>query len=1055
MNSPLRILMLEDCESDAELVLNQLRQAGIRYECERVDSKADFLARLETGPGLILSDYHLPQFDGLKALDLVRQRGLDTPFIIISGTISEEMAINALRGGADDYVLKDRPARLSEAVRQALERRRLRTEREQQAQALHLSARRLAAVFKCSPVAIGINTLHSGRILEVNDRFTEMFGYTCAEAVDRTIFDLKLWADPSARAPVIEALQRDGLVRSVEGRLRTRSGDELDVLMSFALTQLPGEAEPVVIVMVSDLTDRKRAEASLEHFNEQLQQLAHAVERQTSARKLDDVFAVARTSARSIIGADGVTIVLRDGDRCHYVDEDAISPLWKGKRFPMHSCISGWVMLHGEPAVIEDIYADSRIPVEAYRPTFVKSLAMLPLRVTETFGAIGCYWARQHQATGQEMRILALLADVTARAIESVRAYEELAKNQALLNMASHLSSLGAWSVDLPERKLTWSEEVRSIHEVAPDFTPAVDEAINFYAPESRPVIREVFDACATEGTPFDVELPMITAKGCRIWVRAMGEAVRDAEGNIIRVQGAVQNITTRKQADEKIREQAALLDAAHEAICVKDLDERILYWNKGAERMFGWRASEALGRNAVELLYGDRNTTAYHKAKGVLMERGEWQGELRKRTKDGRDLTVEVRWTLMRDAQNRPRTILAIDTDVSEKRSLEAQVLRSQRVESLGTLASGIAHDLNNILAPILMSSTMLAEMIRDDAESAAMIGTINSSAQRGADIVKQILTFARGVQGERIPIHPQQLAKDVLKMARETFPRAITIRADLPKDLWPVTGDATQLHQVLLNLFVNARDAIGHSGTIKLSAENVMMDDGLAASHPGVKPGPHVKFEVSDTGSGIPPEIVEKIFDPFFTTKEPGKGTGLGLSTVIGIVKSHNGCVTVYSERGKGTKFHVYLPATPTEATDAVADQREKLPRGQGQLVLVVDDEEPIRKVVDRMLTRHGYRVVTAADGAEGMAVFAQHRDEVRVVLTDLMMPNLDGVSLVRALRKVNSKVPVIAASGLGSGTTPGREDELKALGVEHRLGKPYSVGKPAPARETERDS
>ena len=492
--------------------------------------------------------------------------------------------------------------------------------------------------------------------------------------------------------------------------------------------------------------------------------------------------------------------------------------------------------------------------------------------------------------------------------------------------------------------------------------------------------------------------------------------------------------------AQERIHEQATLLDQAREAIIVTSLDDSIIYWNKGAENTFGWSSGEVLGRRTFELLNVD--PAKYKEVRETLAVKDDWQGELVKTTKDGRQIIVEVRCTMVRNIHGQPKSILAINTDVTEKKQLEAQLLRTQRLESIGTLASGIAHDLNNILAPILMASSLLREETAN-ANSLSLLNIIESSAERGTDIVKQVLTFGRGVQGERVLLDPKHLLRDVTKMAKGTFPKTINIVTRTSNDLWPILGDRTQLHQVILNLCVNARDAIGEHGTITLALENVVIEEAAAQPHSGAKAGPHVVLEVRDSGSGIPPEVIEKIFDPFFTTKELGKGTGLGLSTVLGIVKSHGGWVNVESEVGRGTTFRVSLPASPDAAPKQADAEAGPIPRGNGELILVVDDEASIRTVTETMLTRHGYRVVMARDGTEAIAVFVQHRREIRLVSTDVMMPQMDGVALVRVLKRLEPTILIVATSGLGS-TAPRKSEELKELGVQHFLTKPFVVEK-----------
>jgi len=497
-----------------------------------------------------------------------------------------------------------------------------------------------------------------------------------------------------------------------------------------------------------------------------------------------------------------------------------------------------------------------------------------------------------------------------------------------------------------------------------------------------------------------------------------------------------VRDITERVIAEQRLHEHAALLDIARDAIMVRDLDHSILYWNRGAESVYGWTKAEAMGSNGVNLL--GTNPEKYEAAYQAMLETGEWSGELRQVSKKGAPVIVVSRWTLLRDAEGKPKSMLSINTDVTEHKKLEEQFLRAQRLESIGTLASGVAHDLNNILAPILMAAPVLREEIPRELRD-SILANIEASAQRGADIVKQVLTFARGAEGERLPVQPAHLIKDMAHIAEETFPRSIRIRSKCEPLVWPIEADPTQMHQVLLNLCVNARDAMPDGGDLVLSAENLLIDEHLSTMIPGSKPGPYVLLEVSDSGTGIPGEILDKIFDPFFTTKAAEKGTGLGLSTTIGIVKSHGGVINVTSDVGIGTTFKVYLPAARDARTDVAVEEGGNLPpRGHGELLLVVDDEQGIREMAQLILQNHGYRVLAAADGTEALTIFAQQREEIKTVITDVMMPHLDGVTLVRALRKMEPKIAIIASTGRSD---EARVKQLSALNVPLMLIKPYT--------------
>ncbi|MDB6173766.1 MAG: sensor hybrid histidine kinase [Chthoniobacteraceae bacterium] len=472
--------------------------------------------------------------------------------------------------------------------------------------------------------------------------------------------------------------------------------------------------------------------------------------------------------------------------------------------------------------------------------------------------------------------------------------------------------------------------------------------------------------------------------------------------------------IAERQRAEAQIREQAALLDAAQDAILVRDLNDIVLYWNASAERLYGWTSAEALGARITDLVYKD--ITAFTEARRLVIEKGAWIGELLHKSKDGREITVEGHWTLVRDEQGQPKSILAINTDITNGKLLKAQLVRAQRIESLGTLAGGIAHDLNNMLSPITMAVDILKLRIVEQ-ESLEVLEIIEASAMRGADMVRQVLYFAHGVAGERVAVQPKYLISEVKKIAAATFSKKLDLKTDIAPGLWNVLGDSTQIQQVVLNLCVNARDSMPEGGKIVISAANVTLDESYVSMNHDAKVGPYVLIEVRDTGTGIPDAVLDKIFDPFFTTKEIGKGTGLGLSTSLGIVKSHGGFIGVVSEAGKGTTFQVYLPAQAELHPLETGICTTELIHGNGEWVLVVDDELSIRTVTQHALEAFGYRVLTASEGVEAVALYAQRFTEIAVVLTDMMMPVMDGAATIVVLRKINPDVKIITTSGLKS--------------------------------------
>lgn len=495
-------------------------------------------------------------------------------------------------------------------------------------------------------------------------------------------------------------------------------------------------------------------------------------------------------------------------------------------------------------------------------------------------------------------------------------------------------------------------------------------------------------------------------------------------------------NITSRRAAEEKLAEQAALLNQTLEAIISCDLEGRILFWNRGAEHIYGWLAEEVQGRNIDKELYRG-NFAASDKARAELLKTGKWTGEVRQFMKSGAEIIFEGHWTLIRDQGGKPKSILIVNYDISERRALEAQFFRAQRMESIGRLASGIAHDLNNVLSPVLMGTQML-QLKLQGAEDQRLLEVMRGNIERGAQMIKQILLFARGVQGERIPLQTKHLISEIVKVVGETFPKSIQVKVAIPNEPRLILGDTTQIHQVLMNLCVNARDAMPKGGILTIRTENVRVDDVYARMYPDARPGDYLLISISDTGEGIPPNIISKIFDPFFTTKEQGRGTGLGLSTVQGIVKNHGGFVNVYSEPGNGAEFKVYFPIAES-SYDVTEAEEIDWPAGNGELLLLVDDESAIREMAKNTLETFGYRTLTAADGAEAVALFVQRKDEIRLVITDLMMPVMDGPATIRALRKLAPSLPIIASSGLAGSE---RTLEASQAGVNSFLSKPYTA-------------
>ncbi len=681
MKTPLRVLIAEDNPADAELVLRELRKAGFEPEWQRVDTETGYLAHLHADLDVVLSDYSMPQFNGLRALELLKESGFDVPFIVISGTIGEDLAVQVMQNGATDYLLKDRLARLGTAVTQAMSECGSRRERKAAETAFRRSESRFQVLFEQSAVGMCLVSME-GTFLRTNQRFCEIVGYSSEELLERDCIATTHLED--------RAHEEISVARIASGEIKTDSWDKRylrkdgsTVWCHLTLSLLPaGDGKPAQFAgVIEDITERRRAESRF--------------------RRLVDS------------NAQGVF-----------------------------------------------------------------------------------FWDTKGRITSA---------------------------NDAFLKLVGYTRE------ELNEAKLNWTAMT------PPEFV----------------------------------------------------------------------------EADER-----AVTQLAETGVCTPIEKE---FFRKDGKR--------------VPILLG-----------AALFEDNREEG-------------------------------LAFTVDLTERKKLEQQFLRAQRMESIGTLAGGIAHDLNNVLGPIMMSIALLKMRFPDPA-SQELISIIGTSAERGADMVRQVLSFARGMEGRRMEVQVKHLIQDIEKIIRDTFSKDIQLRSIIPHDLWTIQGDPTQIHQVLLNLCVNARDAMPNGGVLTLCAENRVLDETYAALENGASPGAHVYLQVEDTGTGMPEEIIDKIFEPFFTTKGIGKGTGLGLSTSVAIVKSHGGFMRVYSEPGKGTRFKVYLPAQTEASAEMLEEIAAEMPRGHGELILVVDDEASVRQITQQTLEAFGYRVVVASNGGEAVTVFAQRQ-------------------------------------------------------------------------------
>jgi PAS domain S-box-containing protein len=624
-------------------------------------------------------------------------------------------------------------------------------------------------------------------------------------------------------------------------------------------------------------------------------------------------------------------------------------------------------------------------------------------------------------------------------------AEDALRRQASLLRIAAQVARMGSWLAELSSPSVIWSDELRAICEMPPGSSPTLEQSLNLYAPEWRDRIRAAFFACVQEGTRFDEEVQIITGNGNRLWIRTIGEAVRDTQGRIAQVHGAIQDISAAKEAQKRLEQQAALLDAAQDAILVVGVDGLVQFWNAGAERIYGWTAAEAVGQPVRNLLYkslpnSEKALATVEENLRVALQTGRWVGRLEQCKKDGSTLTAECTFSVLRDDQGKPHAFLGINTDITERIALEEQYRQLQRLESVGQLTGGIAHDFNNLLTIILGNAELLVESLQENPPLRPLAEMTMAAAERGAELVGRLLAFAR-----RQPLDAQatdiaKLISGMTEMLKRTVGVQSVIQLVCHGGLWDAFVDGPQLENALLNLCINARHAMPEGGQLTIEATNVDVDHDYAGQSAPMASGQYIMLAVSDTGVGMPPEVLARAFDPFFTTKDVGQGSGLGLSMVFGFIKQSMGHVTIYSEVGRGTSVRLYLPRATTAGKTLTPRLRDtSIPAG-AEKILYVEDDEHVRKHVTAQLKSLGYRVETARNGWEAIGALERTHD-FDLLFTDIMMPKgMNGRQLADRALALCPSLAVLFTSGFTEGAIlhQGRLDH-----GNHILPKPFRTG------------
>jgi PAS domain S-box-containing protein len=719
----------------------------------------------------------------------------------------------------------------------------------------------------------------------------------------------------------------------------------------------------------------------------------------------------------------------------------------------------------------------------------------------------------------------------------------KLQSTSEMLEMATSLTGVGGWSIVLDEDRIYWTDEVRRIHQVPEGYQPTLEEGLAFYAPESRERIIRVFDRCVEHSEHYDEELQIVTGKGDRRWVRAVGRPLRDDNGAIIGVHGALadieeqkrsrelneqrqreanelskrltvtlegmidgfhtldhewrvtfinrvgaqlvqrsredligknlweefpeivgtvveekyrhamstgetvafdiwfepletwfeirayrtaeglgvhyQDITERRRADQELRLLHSAVDHTNDIVMITEAEPidapgpKIVYVNPAFERLTGFERDQAIGRSPRILQGPKTSREELDRIRRALEAKQPVQAQLLNYSREGQPYWLEIHIVPLKDTNGRVTHFMAIERDITQRLAMEEQLRQSQRLESIGHLTGGIAHDFNNLLTVIMGNAELLAEQSVNDPMMDELASGISTAAQRGADLTQRLLAFARRQPLDPKPVDINRLITDMGGMLRRTLGSDIEIEMTCDADLWQAMIDPGQLENALLNLCINARDAMSEGGKLTIETANARIDSTYSAMY-DLDTGQYVMVAVSDTGEGIAPEHIEHIFEPFYTTKKKGKGTGLGLSMVYGFIKQSGGHVKLYSELGEGTTVRMYLPGTDSNCEPEVNNLCIAPIEEGAETILLVEDDELVRRHVQGLLRSLGYRVLTAADGASALELLDKH-DDIALLFTDVVMPGgIGGGKLAKKAIRKRPGLRVLFTSG-----------------------------------------
>ena len=1048
MSEEKRVLILESDPTDAEIIVMQLRKTGLPLNSRRVGTR-DMIDRIleEYRPDLVIANTAVPRLDVPALIRKHREENPSTRWLVVSAAGSEELAVECLKAGAADYVARKNIVRLGPAAKAILEASPPTVEipgaapsRDGEAAPEPAPGPEPAPASAPAPPSTppppGANEFFRQAVESAHDLIAVL------DLEGRRLYNNPSYADLLDEPDTLEGTSsfvdvhpddreevrnvfRDTVASGVGQRLEYRLVDKdgnIRYIESQGSVVRDDAGKPAMVVIISrDISRRRLAGEVMRQVQEEI------------ARNRGDEFfpGVVRALAEAL----GVRYALvsectdRRRERVRalaYWAAGGPAPVFE---YDVAGTTCERVVREGKTTYIAADVQQLFPEEEALRA--MDAVAYLGTPLIDSGGTVIGHLFIMHDgpipSPDVGRSVLTVAAARAAAELEHRLALRVVSESEALLHGLLEEMSAGVILTDM-EDVITYVNTPMSAlsgfaaHEMIGRLSSTL------LIPEEERLMLYERNERRRSGVAEEYEATLKRKDGTLFRATIEASPHRNVRGEVT---GTLALIFPSEAAGGRAPEApsagAGLLEQAQDAVFVCDPEDRILFWNNAATTLYGWTADEVRGKLSSEILHTEQIHRLGGAAHTTLIE-GYWAGELRQRRKDGTMVLVDSRWTLIRDAEGRAKSVLVISTDITGKRELEVYELRARHMQGIASLASAIASDLDAMLTPVMLAVPAVASKADDDSSRQA-VAIIATNARRGMDTANQVLALAENAGSGKGLLDPAEMLAETARSVQAGLPESITLETSFPRDLWAIPGTAAQIQQILTNICTNAREAMPDGGVMRMHAENTLIEAQSIGTIPHALPGKYLVVTISDTGSGIPPEMLEKVFEPFFTTKPAGRTTGLGLSTAAAIARNHRGFINIFSEVGRGTNVKVYLPAEENAGPTPEAD----LYLGKGKRVIVAQPQASLRDILKKILIAHGYDAVTVRDGSEAIALCRRPGAGIAAAILDVDIPFMDGPAVARVLKSINPDLRIIV-----TGSSPGEAPE----GTSAVLQKPFST-------------